>query len=925
MATNEGERSAVRIAGNGVRARSVYLQGAFLDRGSGAWRARPWRTGALSLMLVASCFAVSVQSSHARAAEAAPAAAAPPAFTPPRLTHFVEAVPPAGAQREAEVVLTIDVDENGKVTSVEVARPAGGEGGEGFDRAAVAAARQFIFAPGEAGGHPVPVRITYSYRFVLKPPPPPSPPPAGTVPTVPLSGLVRRRGDRVPVAGAVALVEIGPGDEGRAVTDAQGRFSFAALPIGEHKLVLRGVDLAPVDTTVALHPGKATEVTLYVDVKERYASTVRGRRAVVETVEQTLTTTEIQHIPGTQGDTLKAVQNLPGVARAPFGIGLLPVWGSAPADTRVYIDGVNVPVLYHFGGLRSTVNSEMVEALTFVPGGYQADHGLGLGGIVDVDMRRPRTDGLHGYAQIDLLDGSLMLEGPLTKTLSFAVAGRRSWIDATLPLFTTSTFQLSPVYYDYQARLTWRPTERDVFDLFVFGSDDKLSLLARVKNDALNAAVDSHIYFHRAVIDWSHRFDRGRTLSVTGSVGYDAPFGFGVSFGTIPSSIDEHTVAYALRAVGRLPLTATLRLDGGVDFEGNRWAIARSGSPSMVTDVVGGFGSGGIGANGGFSGSASGFATDDLTLYTNNVAPFVTATWAVLGRRLTITPQFRLQVMTFAGYQGEPGAFARGFVSPEPRLALRYRLTPRVALKGAVGLYAQPPDPTAFSSVFGNPNLVPEHGAQYVLGTDFDLPFDLTGEVILFWKSLRDLVVSAENPGQPPLDNDGIGRAYGGQLLVRRNLGKRLYGWLAYTLSRSERKDHPDQAWYLFAYDQTNILTLMATYLLPRGWQAGARYRYVTGDPTTPVVGSFFDSVSDSYIAIAGATNSARLGAFNQLDLRVDKVFTFDRWRFSAYLDLQNTFNSANPEAVTYNYNYTIAHPLTGLPILPILGLRGDF
>ncbi|HVV53185.1 MAG TPA: TonB family protein [Polyangia bacterium] len=872
-------------------------------------------------MLAAALAVSTAPPSRARGAEAPP-----PKFEPPRLTHFVEAVPPASlsARRQAEVVLTIDVDETGKVTSVEVAKPAGGPDGPAFDAAALAAARQFIFAPGEADGHPVPVRITYSYRFVLKPPPPPPAPPEAPVPTVPLSGIVRRRGDRAPVAGAVALCAVAPGDERRAVTGADGRFAFAALPVGEHRLVVRGVDLAPVDVPVALHAGKATEVSLYVDVKERYASTVRGRRAVVETVEQTLTTAEIQRIPGTQGDTLKAVQNLPGVARAPFGIGLLPVWGSAPADTRVYIDGVNVPVLYHFGGLRSTVNSEMVDALTFVPGGYEADHGLGLGGIVDVDTRRPRTDGLHGYAQIDLLDGSLMLEGPLGKTLSFAVAGRRSWIDATLPLFTTSSFQLSPVYYDYQGRLTWRPTGRDVFDLFVFGSDDRLSLLARVKDDALDAAVDSHIYFHRAVADWSHRFDRGRTLSVTSSVGYDAPFGFGVSFGQIPTSIDEHALAYATRAVGRWPLGETLRLDGGVDFEGDRWAIARSGSPAAVTDLTGGAGAGGLGANGGFGGSASGFATDDLTLYTNHVAPFVSATWSPFDR-LTVTPQFRLQVMTFAGYQGTPAAFARGFVSPEPRLALRYRLTARVALKGAVGLYAQPPDPTAFSRVFGNPNLVPERGTQYVLGADVELPAGLTGEVDLFWKSLRDLVVSGENPGEPPLDNEGVGRAYGGQLLVRRNLGKRLYGWLAYTLSRSERKDHPDQAWYPFAFDQTNILTAMLTYLLPRGWQVGGRFRYVTGDPYTPVTGSFYDSVSDGYVAIAGAINSARLGAFDQLDLRADKIFTFDRWRFSAYLDVQNVFRADNPEAVGYNYNYTIAHPITGLPLLPILGVRGDF
>ena len=865
---------------------------------------------------------------RAGAAEAAAAA-----FKPPRLVHFVEAVLPAApaARREGEVVLSLDVDETGKVGAVEVAKPAGGEGGEVLDRAAVVAARQFVFEPGEADGHPVPVRITYSYRFVFKPDLRPLPSPASNggpsphAPVVPLTGIVRRRGDRAAVAGAVALVSIAPGDERRAVTDEQGRFSFAALPVGEHKLALRGAAILPVDITVALHEGKSTELSLFVDVKERYASTVRGQRAVVETVEQTLTTAEIQHIPGTQGDTLKAVQNLPGVSRAPFGIGLLPVWGSAPADTRVYIDGVNVPVLYHFGGLRSTVNSEMIAGLTFVPGGYQADHGLGLGGIVDVDTRRPRTDGLHGYAQMDLLDGSLMLEGPLTKTLSFAVAGRRSWIDATLPLFTTSTFQLSPVYYDYQARLSWRPSGRDVVDLFLFGSDDQLSLLARVKNDALDATVDSHTFFHRALLSWAHRFDRGRTLSVTSSIGYDAPFGLGVAFGQTPSSLDERTFAYATRAVGRWPITSTLRLDGGVDFEGNRWQVDRAGSPAVVTDLVGGTGSGGLGANGGFNGTGSGYAIDNLTLYTNNIAPFLTATLAFFDHRLTVTPQFRLQVMTFVGYQGMPASFARAFVSPEPRLALRYQLTPHLALKGAVGLYAQPPDPTAFSRDFGNPNILPEHGTQYVVGADGELLPGLTAEIALFWKNLRDLVVPGQNPGDPPLNNDGLGRAYGGEVLIRQNLGKRLFGWLAYTLSRSERKDHPGQSWYPFEFDQTNILTAMLSYFLPRGFEVGARYRYVTGDPYTPVIGSFFDSVSATYTPLSGPMNSARLGPFSQLDVRVDKVFTFDRWRFSIYLDVQNVLRADNPEAVGYNYNYTITHPITGLPLLPILGIRGDF
>jgi hypothetical protein len=78
-------------------------------------------------------------------------------------------------------------------------------------------------------------------------------------------------------------------------------------------------------------------------------------------------------------------------------------------------------------------------------------------------------------------------------------------------------------------------------------------------------------------------------------------------------------------------------------------------------------------------------------------------------------------------------------------------------------------------------------------------------------------------------------------------------------------------------------------------------------------------------VPISGAAFSARLPAFNQLDLRVDKIWTFDRWRFSAYIDLQNTTRATNPEALSYNFDFTVSQPLAGLPLLPIVGVRGDF
>src|SRR4051812_348506 len=600
----------------------------------------------------------------------------PPLSKPPRLLHFVEATPPASlAEGErADVMLTIDVDAAGKVTDVAVAKSAAPD----IDEAAVAAARQFTFAPGEAGGKPVPVRISYVYHFAPKPAPKPAPAAAApAAPTAPLEGIVLRKGDRVPIAGVTVVA----GGDARAVTGDDGRFAFAALPAGELTLQFRSPTTSPADTTVTVTPGKRLSLTIHVDSQERYTSVVRGRRAQVETVEQTLQAEEIKYIPGTQGDTLKAVQNLPGVARAPYGIGLLPVWGSSPADTRVYLDGVNIPTLYHFGGLRSTVNSEMVDALTFVPGGYQADHGLGLGGIIDVQTRRPRTDGLHGYAQLDLLDGSAMLEGPLTSKLSFAAAARRSWVDQTLPYFTSSSLQLSPVYWDYQGRLSYRATTRDTVDVFVLGSDDRLSVLA-TSSGMSNTQAASHIYFHRGIVGWTRRLQGGGTFALTSSIGYDVPLDLGITFGGTATAIDARTLGATARAVLDVPVRPWLRLFGGIDYEGSRFTQLRSGVARPPVGGASGASVGGFGEQmGSFSGMQSGFATDDLTVYGNQAAPFLVATLSLFEKRLTVTPQVRLQISTFAGYPGEPESFTNTHVTADPRLSLRYQLTTRVALK----------------------------------------------------------------------------------------------------------------------------------------------------------------------------------------------------------------------------------------------------
>ena len=89
---------------------------------------------------------------------------------------------------------------------------------------------------------------------------------------------------------------------------------------------------------------------------------------------------------------------------------------------------------------------------------------------------------------------------------------------------------------------------------------------------------------------------------------------------------------------------------------------------------------------------------------------------------------------------------------------------------------------------------------------------------------------------------------------------------------------------------------------------------------------AIYDAAADSYVAISGPVNSARLPAFHQLDLRVDKTWIKDLWRFTLYLDVQNAYNNLqNVEFQNYSYNFQQNQPITGLPILPSLGLKAEF
>jgi hypothetical protein len=644
------------------------------------------------------------------------------------------------------------------------------------------------------------------------------------------------------------------------------------------------------------------------------------------TVSTVVAGEQARKLPGTQGDTLRVVESMPGVARSTAGSGKLVVWGAAPEETRIYIDGVPVPRLYHDGGFRSVVHPDFVRSVELVPGAYGAPYGRGLGGIVKVETANDGDDKFHGSLGADFLDAGGSIRVPLGKQVTVTLGGRRGYLDALLPLVTSEDVGLLvpiPRYGDAHARIRYAPSAAESVELSGILSTDTLDRSAPDADPARARTESRSLDFFRVWGRYRKDLAGGATVNVTPFIGTDATR-VQSQFGETPTYLKTHALTYGLRTAWTSALERFVSLTIGLDAEGTSTNLERSGSvttPPREGDIRV------------FGQPPSDGVNGDTWSTTNlGLAAFAEADFSLFGNALHITPGLRIDP-TFRsvsrrtpveGQTPQIGAFQQD-VSVEPRLAVRWAVNSRFEVKAAAGLFKRPALPEDASAVFGNPLLPPARAAHVLVGTSLKVTPTLTFETTAFASSLTDLAV--RNPSATPLLAEallaeGAGGAHGVQFSLRQELSARFMGWVSYTLSRSERQDHPDARVRAFDYDQTHVFTAVGSYDLGGGFDLGGRLRMSTGNPRTPITSASYDTRRDVWSPAFGVQNTERIGAFFQLDVRLSKRFELGSSKLDLYLDVQNVTNAQNPEEIVYSPNYRQKGNIVGLPILPVLGAR---
>ncbi|MBI2896057.1 MAG: TonB-dependent receptor [Deltaproteobacteria bacterium] len=736
---------------------------------------------------------------------------------------------------------------------------------------------------------------------------------------------VVERGTRRPILGATVTV-----GEAVGVSAADGTVEIEGVAAGSHELSVIAGGFRPLHDTVILEPRQRLEEVLRLEpegVGNPYETVVRAERPREEVARRSLGREELRSVPGTFGDPLRAILNLPGIARAPFALGVLLVRGTGPDDSAVFVDGHEVPAIYHFLGGPSVLNADVLERIDYYPGSFGARFGRAIGGAIDVGTHPGDATGWHGDAEVDLIDTSLFAEGPLFG-FTVTAAARRSYVDAILPAFLPdsedgASVAVVPVYWDLQLRVDRKLGARNRISFLVFGSDDKLDVASSDPDAARDVELDAHVGFWRAQATWKTEIARGVTSVFSPQIGYDL---LTLDAGT-GTSVELGFASYRAREDLSFRLSPAVELRAGLDLEHLAETVTAMVPvlPNYRTLNAPCSHGGGGEADGNREVNDSGDLGDnervDRDLTYTNLGAWAEAVLEIPGG-LKLIPGLRFERYSYA--EVDP------FVV-DPRLTLRYSLDDKTTFKTALGMYHQPAPPQFLDAEFGNPRLDPERSEQYAAGFERVLAESLTLDVQAFYSSRSDLVVLSEDVTiadaleRELFSNDGEGRSYGLEVLVRHEPTRRLYGWISYTLSRSEMQTSPQRPAKPFFFDQTHNLIVVASYRLDGGWELGTRFRLVSGRPETPILGSTFDADSGGYCAETGQPGDQRGPLFTQLDLRIEKTWTFDLWRFSAYLDVQNVYNAQNPEATLHDYRFRDHAPLPGLPILPTLGIRGRF
>ncbi|MBS1652476.1 MAG: TonB-dependent receptor [Bacteroidetes bacterium] len=707
-------------------------------------------------------------------------------------------------------------------------------------------------------------------------------------------------------------------------------FYSLTLPKGKHTIVATLIGYKIIEFEVNLEKNISKNIELLEDSKQLDEVVITGEAEDknVKSMEMgvaKLDIKQIKKIPALFGevDVIRSIQLLPGVSTVGEGATGFNVRGGNIDQNLILLDEAPVYNSSHLFGFFSVFNPDAVKDVKLIKGGIPSQYGGRVSSILDIRMKEGNSKKLSGAGGIGTIFSRFSLEGPIKKDkASFIIAGRRSYIDALIKPFVSSTNALKTAdfyFYDLTAKLNWRINDKNtVFASSYFGRDVFGS--SAFKFNWGNAT---------GTVRWNHVFNNKIFMNLTAFYSnYDYSLEFNMpalnqSF-KWRSNIENYsikpdfswylnnrnTIRFGFQALSYafLPYDATGQTQAGnsISFV----ATKRYGLESSV--------------------------------YISNEQKLLP--------RLTLEYGLRVSLFNFIG----PGkaynfrdttantekaasdtliynklANIKQYINPEPRFSLNYIINQYSSIKASynrMAQYLQLISNTAASTpldvyTIATNNLKPliaDQGSVGYFRNFKDNMFETSVEV--FYKYLQNQLDYIDNANlfiNPTVEGQllqGLGRAYGSEFFIKKTKG-RINGWVSYTLSHTERLVNgiSNNQWFVSRYNRTHVLNIVTNIDITKNWSISLNFVYLSGTPST-FPNTRID-VQGYYIPYntTGMRNNYQIPSYNRLDLGATYNFkNNDKHKFkqSLVFSVYNVYNRRNAYSVyfktTLNTNGTL-------------------
>jgi len=721
-----------------------------------------------------------------------------------------------------------------------------------------------------------------------------------------VKGRVLNQKNNEPVPFANIIID---GDPTRGVTsDVDGNYSFTGVTPGYIRLVASSVGFNRFITEDFLvtrsHP-VFIDIMMNESVIDLEAVEVRPdvitRKPESPVSMQTLTIQEIERSPGSNRDISRVIQTLPGVASTPSFRNDVIVRGGGPSENRFFLDGIEIPYINHFstqgasGGPVGIINVDFIRDVELYSSAFPANRGNALSSVMELKQIDGKREKLGGRFSIGSSDIALTLDGPITKNSTLIFSLRRSYLQL---LFSALKLPFLPTYNDYQFKYKIDLNKRNQLTVISLGALDQSTLNTGIKNPD---SYQQYLLGSLPVLDqWSYAF--GIVYRHFRENGY----------GTWVASrnmLNNDQIKYLNNV--ELPDSLILKYnsteaENKLRYDGltqvGTWKIMYGAGLEYVKYTNKTY--------------QKVFVKNELRVldYSSRIGFFK---WNINGQ--ATKPFFNEKLTLSIGLRMDANSYSSRMENLleqiSPRFSSSWNFTKNWFLNFNVGRYYQLPAYTTLGFRDNRGELVNDSlGIDYisadhvVLGLEYlpkeNAKISLEGFYKYYRKypfSLLDSVSIASKGtnygafGDEPVTPTSNGRAYGFELYYRDADLFRFNLVLSYTFVRSEFTNYSGQ-YIPSAWDNRHLVSILLGRKFKHNWELGARWRFVGGAPYTPwdenksSLVSAWDAQGRGYLNY-DAFNTLRLQSFNQLDIRIDKGFYFNKWSLMLYLDVQNVLN----------------------------------